>query len=594
MRAKPPPRSRPKSSDELLSATAKRVEALRSQLRRLGVLYHVTRVVTHTHEPDEALDTILDEVMTATGATSGSIALMDTADGNLKVRVHRGFTGKKIERCILHPGEGITGWVAQRGQSALVPDVRSERRYVRIDARIRAELCVPIRDGDQVLGVINVDHTRVGAFDRADLEMLEAVATQAAAVLRVARLIGTLESRTRALERMAALGRSLVETLESRDVFQRVASAARELLEARLSSLYLLDENGLALKRVSSDGPRFAAEEASIPVLGSRLGEVVRDAAPVRVRNVTEDAIFRAKEQARQAGLVSLLAVPVLDRDEPLGVLAVYTERERGFDADDENVLAALATQAAVAIRAAHTHEGRLREQEERSRQERLVLLGVLAAEVAHEVRNPLSVMSLLVHSLRGSLAEGDPRIEDVRVLREKIAHLDSLTGRILGLARSRPGEFALHALDELARDVVEFVRPRLERSGVRVTVEADAALPMARVVRADFEQALLNLLLNAEQAMPGGGKLVVRVQRRTAPGEPPMVALSVADSGVGIDPATRVRILEPFFTTRDGGTGLGLSVVHRIVAEHGGTLRIRSKLGKGSTFVIEVPAHGS
>jgi signal transduction histidine kinase len=273
-------------------------------------------------------------------------------------------------------------------------------------------------------------------------------------------------------------------------------------------------------------------------------------------------------------------------------VLAVYTERERGFEVDDENVLAALATQAAIAIRAAHMHEGRLRAQEERSRQERLVLLGVLAAEVAHEVRNPLSVMSLLVHSLRASLADGDARLEDVRVLREKIAHLDQLTGRILGIARSRPAEFGLHSLGELAMDMVEFVRPRMERNGIRVSVEVDDDLPRARVVRTELEQALLNLLLNAQQAMPGGGRLTVRAQRRAAKGEPAMVALSVADSGVGIDPATRVRILEPFFTTRDGGTGLGLSVVHRIVAEHGGTLRIRSKLGKGSTFVIEVPAH--
>lgn len=587
------PRSRPKTTDELLSANAERTEALRSQLRRLGVLYHVTRVVTQTHEPNEALQATLDEVMTATGATSGSIALVDPVSGDLRVHVHRGFAGRKIERCILHPGEGITGWVAQKGRSALVPDVRSERRYVQIDARIRAELAVPIRDGDTVLGVINVDHTRVAAFDQRDLEMLEAVATQAAGVLRVARLIRALESRTRALEQMTALGRSLVETLEPQEVFQRIAAAARELLDARLASLYLLDESGLELKKVSSDGPRWRADEKPLPVVGTRLGEAVRSSRPVRVRNVAEDAVFRAKEQARQAGLVSLLAVPVLDRDQPLGVLAVYTERERGFGADDENVLAALATQAAIAIRAAHMHEGRLRAQEERNRQERLVLLGVLAAEVAHEVRNPLSVMTLLVHSLRESLPDGDARLEDVRVLREKIAHLDQLTGRILGIARSRPAEFGIHSLGDLAKDVVEFVRPRLERSNIRITVEVEDDLPFARVVRTELEQALLNLLLNAQQAMPGGGRLTVRVHQRVAKGEEPMLAISVADSGVGIDPATRVRILEPFFTTRDGGTGLGLSVVHRIVAEHGGTLRIRSKLGKGSTFVIEVPAHG-
>ncbi len=587
------PEHAPASTDQLLSANAERTEKLRSQLRRLGVLYNVTRVVTQVPAPDEALQAILDEVMTATGATSGSIALIDSQTGDLEVHVHRGFASRKIERCVLHPGEGITGWVALEGRSALVPDVRSERRYVRIDGRIRSELAVPIRDGEKVLGVINVDHTRVGAFDQRDLEMLEAVATQAAGVLRVARLIGTLEARTHALEQIAAVGRSLVETLEPRDVFHRISVAARELLDARLASLYLLDEGGASLTHASSDGPRWHAHEQPVPVAGSRLGEVAQTSEPVRVRNVAEDALFRAKVEARQAGLVSLLAVPVRDRERVLGVLAVYTERERGFEDEDQSLLAALATQAAIAIRAAHMHEGRLRAQEERNRQERLVLLGVLAAEVAHEVRNPLSVMSLLVHSLRGSLADGDPRIEDVRVLKEKIAHLDQLTGRILGMARSRPTETAVHSMGELAEGVVDFVRPRLERHGIRVAVEVAEDVPPARVVRAEIEQALLNLLLNAEQAMPAGGRLTVRVHGRRSKDDAAMVVLSVADSGNGIDPATRVRILEPFFTTRDGGTGLGLSVVHRIVSSHGGALRVRSKLGKGSTFAIEVPAHG-
>ncbi len=587
------PADDPASTDQLLSANAERTEKLRSQLRRLGVLYNVTRVVTQVPAPDEALQAILDEVMTATGATSGSIALIDSQTGDLEVHVHRGFASRKIERCVLHPGEGITGWVALEGRAALVPDVRSERRYVRIDGRIRSELAVPIRDGEKVLGVINVDHTRVGAFDQRDLEMLEAVATQAAGVLRVARLIGTLEARTHALEQIAAVGRSLVETLEPRDVFHRISVAARELLDARLASLYLLDDAGVALTHASSDGPRWHAHEQPVPVAGSRLGEVAQSSEPVRVRNVAEDALFRAKVEARQAGLVSLLAVPVRDRERVLGVLAVYTERERGFEDEDQSLLAALATQAAIAIRAAHMHEGRLRAQEERSRQERLVLLGVLAAEVAHEVRNPLSVMSLLVHSLRASLADGDPRIEDVRVLKEKIAHLDQLTGRILGMARSRPTEMTVHSMGDLAEGVVEFVRPRLERHGIRVTVEVADDVPPARVVRAEIEQALLNLLLNAEQAMPAGGRLSVRVHGRRPKDGAAMVVLSVADSGNGIDPATRVRILEPFFTTRDGGTGLGLSVVHRIVSSHGGALRVRSKLGKGSTFAIEVPAHG-
>jgi len=235
---------------------------------------------------------------------------------------------------------------------------------------------------------------------------------------------------------------------------------------------------------------------------------------------------------------------------------------------------------------------GRERERE-LTRQEKLSALGRLAAGVAHDVRNPLHSIGLALQHMRETCAPEAPARRDefeisVDRMRGEVRRLDALVGNFLRFAKSEPRERQSTDIGELAREIERLVAKEAENRGVRVLVDA----PSENLVAVDAEgirSALLNLVLNAFEAMPDGGDVTLRVRPKSGG-----VAVEVADSGRGIPPEVRDRVFEFGFTTREDGYGMGLAIVHRVVVEeHGGDVAIRSDGGEGTTVSIELPADG-
>jgi signal transduction histidine kinase len=225
---------------------------------------------------------------------------------------------------------------------------------------------------------------------------------------------------------------------------------------------------------------------------------------------------------------------------------------------------------------------------------QRISSLGVLAGGVFHELNNALTpILNYAKLGLRNPDAAYRERA--LTQIVEAAQRAATITRGMLGL--SRPGNINHREPTDLARlveEVVVLVKKDLARHRVRVDMKANAAL-YSRVNPAQIQQVLLNLLINARQAMPGGGNVRVRV-RHDATGR--LTEMSVTDTGVGIAPADLRRIFEPFFSTKtepddagQGGTGLGLAVCRDIVEAHHGRLRAESRLGQGSTFTIILPA---
>jgi signal transduction histidine kinase len=217
--------------------------------------------------------------------------------------------------------------------------------------------------------------------------------------------------------------------------------------------------------------------------------------------------------------------------------------------------------------------------------------VGELAAGVAHELNNPLATVSLRVEGLLATTPPGDPRRRPLEVIDQAVGRMARLVGNLLGFSRAGRDEVSAVDLREEAARTVELIGHHL--SGRRVRVETEFA-PDAPVVNADRQQVrqvLLNLLTNAADAMPGGGRLTVRVRAGELGGRP-AAAVEVADTGNGIPPEYLGRIFDPFFTTKEEGrgTGLGLAICKRIVDEHHGTLQVESTIGEGTTFRVTLP----
>jgi PAS domain S-box-containing protein len=218
---------------------------------------------------------------------------------------------------------------------------------------------------------------------------------------------------------------------------------------------------------------------------------------------------------------------------------------------------------------------------------ERLAALGRITAGVAHEVKNPLNSMRLWLENLRESLpAEQDGATQQaVQVLDKEIDRLDAVVKRFLDF--TRPMEIRLEPtqLADLLMEVLEIAKPQLEKSKIQVAQLLPIDVPEVYVDRALLKQAVFNLVLNATEAMPGGGQLRLVLSRR---GE--MAEITVGDTGDGIPPENRQKIFQLFFTTRPGGNGIGLASTFRIVQLHNGSIDFTSEVGRGTTFRIELP----
>jgi nitrogen-specific signal transduction histidine kinase len=219
-------------------------------------------------------------------------------------------------------------------------------------------------------------------------------------------------------------------------------------------------------------------------------------------------------------------------------------------------------------------------------RRERLAALGEMAAQLAHEIRNPLGGIDLYASLLRRSLED---RAEE-RQLAEKIAAATKSLNRLVEdmLTFTRPSEPRTLpvAADQLLEGALDLAGGAPEQ--VEVVRDYDADLPRAKLDPDLMQRALLNVLLNALQVMPGGGTLHLATGTGSASGR---VAFSVEDTGPGVEEGIREKIFNPFFTTRDGGTGLGLAIVQKITQEHGGAVSVEAGGAGGARFVFDVPA---
>ena len=216
---------------------------------------------------------------------------------------------------------------------------------------------------------------------------------------------------------------------------------------------------------------------------------------------------------------------------------------------------------------------------------ERLAALGRVTAGVAHEVKNPLNSMRLWLENLKESLPEGDglPR-QAITILDSEIDRLDSVVKRFLDFMRAPELRLEEARLDELLEEVAQVARPQMERAGIHLETHY-ADLPPVRVDRPLLQQALLNLVFNAIEAMPGGGRLTLALERRGESAE-----IRISDTGMGIAPEHRARIFQLFFTTHPGGSGIGLASAYRAVQMHDGSIDFESEVGRGTTFHIELP----
>lgn len=554
-----------------------------------GRLSEVGRAVGSDMDPKDLLRLILEAATHITHATSGSVMLLNGSDNALRVEVATGFQDDEIYRTCLEVGRGITGWVAAKGRPLRVGDTAADERYYEIQPDIKSELAVPLNIDGRTIGVISVDSVKLRAFSSRDEAILVSLAAQSAKVIQNQQLYEEIRQKARALEMLSSVTAAVAGTLELDQVLEQVVNQAAKLMGAKLVSLMLIDDTQRALQiRAVSGGAEDYRTKPPLPIAGSVTGRVIQTREPVAIRDVRQEAGFRLLDLAEREGLRGLLSVPLLWHGRAIGALNIYTSQPYEFTPEEILLASSLATHSAIAIENARLHF-RTRKSEEALRSaDRLAVLGELAAGVAHEIRNPLATMNVILN-----LNQQTP--QDLNMLKRQVGRLEQIVDRFLGYARERAvPEKRLVRLADVVSETCLLLQHQAAGRGVQLWADVQPDVPDWLGDPIELGQILYNLALNAVQAFDEkqDGEVVIRVRHESG-GDgrvSPAIRIDVEDNGPGLPDLVRQKLFQPFVTTKEKGVGLGLSIVQRLVTRHAGTIEALDRPGGGMVFRVELP----
>jgi signal transduction histidine kinase len=320
-------------------------------------------------------------------------------------------------------------------------------------------------------------------------------------------------------------------------------------------------------------------------------------------RNGMQAALNRSQVQAERLRIIALSAViaafllagiltfvlmsHVLG---PIRRLALEADREGGPELPDNEVKALSRSVRGLIEDVDQTQFQLAKSRESLLQAEKMALVGKLAAGTAHSIRNPLTSVKMRLFSLSRSLQLSSTQKEDFDVISDEIRHVDTIVQNFLEF--SRPPKLKMQEISpsDVVDMAIELLKHRLQSYGVDVTIVRPHRLPGIQVDAEQLKEAIVNLVVNACEAMEGGGHITIQEDMGSAEPLGRVAYIRVKDDGPGIPEAIREKVLQPFFTTKEEGTGLGLSIVARIVEQHGGWLDLTSKEGEGTTFVITLP----
>lgn len=392
-----------------------------------------------------------------------------------------------------------------------------------------------------------------------------------------------LKRKADELSALFNISKIITGTLNLEDVLRQIVEEASRLMNTKICSLMLLNDEGteLAIKAVHG-GSEDYVQKPPLRVDESLVGQVVKDKKPLLVLDVLKEKGYRHLDLARREGLHSLLSVPLMVKGKAIGVINVYKSTQYEFSEEEVHLLSSLADQSAIAIENARLYEKMVTLQEEIRRVEKLGVLGELAMEMAHEIRNPLTIIKMLLYAL-----PVDDR-KDLTVIEGEIDRINKIVSQFLDYARSEGPQWQDVDLNQTLDNTLLLVSHRLNRQKIYVEKEVDPDLPFLKGDPDKIGQVFLNLVINAVEAMPEGGTLKI-CTRNTGQ----HILVEIADTGPGVSQEMKEKIFLPFVTTKKGGLGLGLPIVRRIVEEHKGEISVDGQEGHGTTFRVWFPLEG-
>jgi PAS domain S-box-containing protein len=521
----------------------------------LSVVYRISSLLTEPSSVDRVLDSIIKSVTEGLGFNRSTLYLINREKQLLECKCISGFTHEQETRARTRPydlrrHDSLETKVALTGNAILVKDDCEDPILTDIDHLITklfergCILYIPLKVKGTTIGILGVDKKKSEpGISEKEFESLSIFANYASIIIENSRLYEAL----------------LNEKKFSEDVLNSSISGILTVdVQGRITSLNPSAEKKLGVVKKDVLGKSLKEVFGGIPEIDGMLQRTLLSHENFNVHECT----LKRDDKSVILSISSSLIID--DAGAFTGILFliqdITIEKER-----DEYL----------------------------QRMNRLISLGELAAGVAHEIRNPLTGIGVVLEILksRKRLTKLDAGLLDEAT--HEIDRLEKLVSDLLDFARPKKFNFELVNINEIVRSIYFLISEQCNNQSIRLITRYDKKLPRSIMDYEKIRQGLLNIVINAIQAMPSGGNLTIETGLRTRDDEKDgdhCIVITIRDTGSGISDNLRDRIYDPFFTTHQEGTGLGLSITYSIIKEHRGTIRFDSEPGKGTSFVVSLP----
>ncbi len=519
----------------------------------------IGRTLISTRDLDQVLTTVIQVINEKMRVEKAWVLLLGPTKDELSCAESVQKTTRQLPPPRLPVGEGIPGWVVSSGKPALVPDVRQDLRWNPSFDRAtgfatRSILCVPLVAKEMVIGAIELVNKQEGNFTQEDLRLLESIAAPVAIAIQNAQLHSQVQQQ-------------LDEVTKLFGLVERAKQEWETSVDAIEEGIILVDKNGRLL-RVNRTVANWLHTEP-MALIGQPCQTALHGANAL-ASNCPYSRVLASPEHMSEA------QVEYPRMDGTFRCIAYPLRESRGGLA------------GAVVVLKNITEEQRL--QAHLIQSEKLAATGRMAASLAHEINNPLQAIQGCLDLAQANPTDLQKQERYLTMAKSELDRLATIVQRMLDFYRPSGGARTILNARELVEDVLVFSYKRLQHGKVTARVEWEARSSIIEGNANQLKQVFLNVILNAVDAMSGGGELVVRGQ--TLEDDGLWLAIDFTDTGTGIPEEQLDEIFEPFYTTKTTGTGLGLGISHSIVVGHGGRLTVSSMVGTGTTFTVWLPVH--
>ncbi len=560
----------------LLSELQEKNLELEARLNEINALYEAGRSLASTIDLDEVLDKIIELATRVLEAKIGSIMLLDESGEFLTIASAIGLDKKVIKATRLSIGSSIAGYVAETGEPLFVSNVEEDARFRRENREERyghaSLLSVPLMLKKRIIGVINIAHKELGGrFGELDLKLLTTFASQAAVTIDNAATVRQLKRRVAELSTLQEISDAMSRAGSVESLQEIIFWGIRNLMPADISLWFRWNEKENCLIFAGSAGNAKIDLEMSIKTTPEELAE------PESIRELI---LKNLKDKDFSPQVASFLAFPISGTSGLAYIFCLVSSSEDCFSGEDEKIAGLIARQAATMY------------EREKSilNATQLLTMGNMISEISHDMRKPLTSIRGALQIMRARWPELADQNDLFKTAEDEVYRLNELVRELVDF--SNPNKYQTERTDLAAiiDRVRHLVEPDLQKRKIECRIELDESLPEMFVNKNQIMEVIINLVMNAIEATSDGGRITIRaVKDKSDTGR--MVRVEIEDTGCGIDEKDKALIFDRYFTTKDTGTGLGLSVVERIVSAHNGKIEVKSDKGKGTTFSILLPA---